>query len=335
MIAETFPPARQSAPGSTPVPVASDEIFLVEQPEILDAESLHERYQHLRSESEKLVEQGRLQVALDYLQQAAEVADEIGDEELSAMARCNVAFVAIALGETRGYIGDLRSVLMRNFGAETSFAAAYNLSCAYENLKEYKKSLFYGRIARDRAEAAQSDELLAKSLNQIGNGLVGNSYFQQAVHHYHRSIALMPSRRDGMSMLTRINGAYCLIVLGQTHEGMGQLFSALRWLKNREQLPVYQTWAHIFLCCGYLELGRVRRAWLHGMRAKALAESTGESNTLKSSLFMLGEVERFAGDTGASYEWFAELQRRFYPDDPAMPDLLSVVGVTRVVNLRA
>jgi hypothetical protein len=106
-------------------------------------------------------------------------------------------------------------------------------------------------------------------------------------------------------------------------------------MRRRNALPVFQSWAHLFLAYGYLELSRIDRAWLHAVKAVNLAETTGELSAIKSSMFLLGEVERVGGDSAASVYWFRRMQERFFPDHSKLPAVLSVVGMTRVVNLRA
>lgn len=340
MIAEAQPP-NSAEPAGSPIvglvpPEADGKVSARPAPavEVLDAESAEERYYELRDRSQVLANQGRLDEALAALEESLQVAREIGDENLVATAICNVAGIAIWLGNTTDYVADLRSILMRNFDAETSYRAAYQLSHAFVLRKEFKKALFYGKIARDRALAAADDLYVGRSLNQIGLGLMGDSRFQKAVRHFQDSMFRLGSV-PAVSIGPKVNCAYCLIVLGLVHEGMAQLFSSLRWMKRRNTQPVSQGFAHLFLCCGYLELGRVRRAWTHGMKARELSEETGDFELMKGSLFMLGDVERTAGDNAAAYEWFAEMQRRFYPNDPGMPELMSQVGMTKVVNLKA
>lgn len=341
MIAEAHPPNTAEPAGSTVVGLFRPDADTKASPpaptaQVLDAESAEERYFELRDRSQLLAEQGRLEDALAALERALGVAQEIGDETLVATARCNVAGIAILLGRIDEHVGDLRSILMRGFDAETSYRAAYHLAHAYELQKEFKKSLFYSKIARDRAQAAGDELFVARSLNQIGNGLVGESHFQKAVRCYLESMGLLKKNQlEALGVPPTISCAYCMIVLGQVHDGMGQLFSALRQLQRSGASVIDEAWAHLFLCFGYSELGRYRRAWTHGFRAHELAETTGDYGAVKSALFLLGEVERCAGDFEASYEWFAEMQRRFYPDNPDMPQLLSCVGMTRVVNLRA
>ena len=342
MIAEAQPPNSAESAGSPVVRFFPQKTetktpaSIAPAVEVLDAESAEERYYKLRDRSQVLAEQGRLEEALAALEESLLVAKEIRDEGLIATARCNVAYVAIRLGKIDEQIGDLRTILMRGYDAETSYRAAYHLSHAYERKEEHKKALFYGKVAWERAKAAGDELYVARSLNQIGNGLVSDSRFQEAVRCFLEALGLL--RQNGLRALSippRISCAYCMIVLGQVHQGMGELLSALRQLRRAEGSATDEAWAHLYLCFGYNELERYRRAWRHGIRAHELAEATGDFGAIKISLFLLGEVERCAGDHQASYEWFAEMQRRFYPGNPELPQLMSRVGMTRVVNLRA
>ncbi len=296
--------------------------------------TLRERYESLRDKSRIEVEAGRFEEALVLVQDALGLAESLGDEELIAMARCNVAALALATGKPGDHIADLRSILMRNYDVMTSFMAAYNLCYAYELKKEFKKALFYGRIARDRARAADSPEHLATSYNQIGNSLLAGSYFSEAREHYEKGLALLPDQLSYVTVPTQFNLGYCMIMLGEVREGFSRLFRCLRWLRPR-QMRSMQVWAHLFTCAGYLELGKVRRAWIHGRKALAFAYETGEQDAIKMSLFMMGEVERSGGDIDAAYGYFAKVQQRFFPDQEEVPALLSVVSMAKVVNLRA
>ncbi len=296
--------------------------------------TLRERYSTLRDKSRAEVEAGRFEEALVLVQEALGLAELLGDDELVAKARCNVAAVALTIGKPGDHIADLRSILMRNYDVMTSFMAAYNLCYAYELKKEFKKALFYGRIARDRAEAADSPEHLATSYNQIGNSLLADSYFQEAREHYEKGLALLPDQLSYVTVPTQFNLGYCMIMLGEVREGFSLLFRCLRWLRPR-QMRSMQVWAHLFTCAGYLELGKVRRAWVHGRKALAFAYETGEQEAIKMSLFMMGEVERSGGDIDAAFGYFSKVQQRFFPDHEEAPALLSVVSMAKVVNLRA
>lgn len=302
--------------------------------DILPAEAPRERFDRLRDEARHEVQAGRLQHALSLLEEALKVARAMGDARLEALAECNRAAVAITTGEILEHVPRLRTILMHNHGIDTSFAAAYNLAQAYELQKDHKKSLFYARIARDRALAADNSDFLAKSHTRLGLSLLGESHFTEACEHFEASLELLGTAPNSFSVSPRISLGYCLIILGRPREGMGMLYSSLRWLRRRGE-KIFQTWAHLFLGCGHLELGRVRDAWLHVRKALTLAETMGDDEATKSALFMLGEVERTAGDTQAAYACFKRMQEQFFPDEPDYAELLSVVGVAQVVNLRA
>lgn len=294
---------------------------------------LRQLFDQLRAEGRQAAEKGDLERAFELVDRSVEVARRMEDPEALALATCNRGAVAIMMGRFEE-LADLRAVLVRNWSVETSFIAAYNLSHAYELRKEFKKALFYAQVARDRAEGAGRSDYLANSLNQIGNCLLGDSYFQQAADEYQRALCLMPAQTSLVSTASTTNRSYCMLVMGRKREPFGQLFRSLRWLRRRG-LHLYETWPHLFLCYGYLELGRLRRAYVHGKKALAIAERTGEYDAKKNALFLLAEVEKAAGETGAAYELLVSMQREFYPNDSHLAELMSVVEMKQLVNLRA
>ena len=93
--------------------------------------------------------------------------------------------------------------------------------------------------------------------------------------------------------------------------------------------------ARIDLCYAHLELGRFETAERHGRRGLELAERIGESDWIKNALYLLGEVAVLAGADGRAYAWFHELQRRYYPAQSHLPDLLLSVDIRKLINLRA
>ena len=168
--------------------------------EVLPSEQPRERFDRLRGEARRQIQAGHLQAALDLLEEALGVARQIGDPRLQALAECNRAAVAITTGQILEHVPRLRDILMRNHGADTSFAAAYNLAQAYESQKHYKKSLFYARIARDRALACENRDFLAKSHSQLGLSLLGESHFQEARHHFETSLEMFGAEMGSISV---------------------------------------------------------------------------------------------------------------------------------------
>ena len=67
----------------------------------------------------------------------------------------------------------------------------------------------------------------------------------------------------------------------------------------------------------------------------ALAEEIGEVDLIKNALYLSGQVAVLLDDEARGREIFAELQRRFYPGQPFLADLLVNVDVRPLINLRA
>ncbi len=292
----------------------------------------HRSYERLRDDARQAVEAGRLAEALGLLEQALERAVEREDENLVDLAVCNRSAVLISLGRLQEVLSPLRQILVRNRDARTCALAAYNLSRAHEYGKEYKKGLFYGRIARDRAMAI--GWLVAGSHNQIGNCLMHDSRFEQAAAEYRQALELLSEEPNVLRAMVLANLGYCQMMLGELRAGVSLSFKALRWFR-RFGARLYEIWPHLDLCYAYLELGRLRRAREHGRRALAYAEQTGEVGRIKTALFLLGETERCAGDLEAAWEHISRLQESFYPDSPQVADLMLAVGMRQVVHLRA
>lgn len=320
------------APGPATAGVAAEPaVAAAELPE--DLAALQQQFDELRAAGRQAAEAGDLERAFALVDRSVAVARRLEDPEALALATCNRGAVAIMMGRF-DELADLRAVLVRNWSVETSFIAAYNLSHAYELRKEFKKALFYAQVARDRAEGAGRSDYLANSLNQVGNCLLGDSYFEEAAQEYQRAQCLMPAEPSLVKVASTTNRSYCMLVMGRKREPFGQLFRSLRWLRRRG-LHLYETWPHLFLCYGYLELGRLRRAFQHGTQALKIAERTGEYDAKKNALFLLAEIEKAAGETEAAYELFVSMQREFYPDHSDFAELMSVVEMKQLVNLRA
>ena len=289
-------------------------------------------YQQLRDEGQRAVEAGRLAEALELFGKSLERAHERDNEGQADLAVCNRSAVLVSLGRQQEVMSPLRQILVRNRDARTCALAAYNLSRAHEGNKEHKKGLFYGRIARDRALAI--DWLVAESHNQIGNCLMNDSRFKQAAAEYRRALELFSDEPSVMRALVLANLGYCLMMLGRIRSGARLSFEALRCFR-RFGARVYEVWPHLDLCYAYLELGRFRRAREHGRQALAVARETGETGRTKTALYLLGDVERTAGDLDAAWEYFSELQESFYPESPEVTELMLAVGMRKVVHLRA
>jgi Tfp pilus assembly protein PilF len=291
-------------------------------------------YEVLRSAAAAAVEAGRLEEALRLLDAAAEQAGRGSDPELEDRARCNRAALAITLGELDGPLPELRRILMANRSVEAAFLAAYNIARVYELRKEHKKGLFYAQIARDRANVLRHDEWLGGALNQIGNFQVAESHFTEGAAAYRRALALLPASGSEHRSTVGANLGYCALMEGQLDRGLELLYQSLRRAR-REGWRRLEMVVHLDLCYGLMERHRLAFAWKHGNRGLALAEEIGEPDPIKNGLFLLGELAVMAGEPERGHRYFGDLQRRFYPDQPYLPDFLASVDVRRMINLRA
>ena len=293
-----------------------------------------QEYEQRRARGLAALDQGRLAEALDEFAAALALAREHCDQELVDRALCNRAAVAISLGDVDAPMPELREILVRNLCADNCALAAYNIARAYELRKQPKKSLFYARIARDRAEQAGNSQRLAAANNQIGNALLADSFFEEAAVSYRRALSLVPEGFADWQLICLANLGYCEVVRERRRNGLRLLYRVLRAARAR-RLRRLEMIASLDLCFAHLDgddLGRARR---HGERGRALAEEIGEVDWIKNAYYLLGEVAVLEGNGDEARTCFGELQRRFYPDQPYLPDFLVGVDVRKMINLRA
>lgn len=284
--------------------------------------------------AEAAKEAGRLRDALTAYGEALAIAERHGEVELIDRAFCNLAAVAIALGEGEDPVSKLREILLRGGSRVSSFLAANTIARACELRRENTKGLFYARIAQDRAMALGRPEWLATACNQIANLLLADSHFEEATAAYRKALTFVPDAESLRQHVYLANLGYCELVLGHFNAGLSILYRCLRRARRRgwRQLEMI---SRTDLCYGHLELGRYETALHHGRRGLELAESIGESDWIKNALYLLGEVAVLNGNAGRAYAWFHELQRRFYPAQERLPEFLLSVDIRKLINLRA
>src|SRR6185436_10395450 len=246
-------------------------------------------YELHRRRAEAAVEAGRLAEALTHLSAALQAARVFGDSELVDFALCAEAALAIELGEVEGPVPDLREIVLRNGNAEICALAARAIARAYELRKDHRKSLFYARVARDRAEQAKSAERLAAANNQIGNALLAQCVFEEAAESYRRALCTIPAERTEWRLICTANLGYCELLQGKLRSGLRRIYSTLREAR-RQGLRRVEMIARIDLCYAHLELRRYRDAERYGARGLALAEEIGEVDLIKNALYLSGQV---------------------------------------------
>ena len=288
-----------------------------------------EAFEELRA----LVELGRLEEAREGIERELAQARRKGDERRVDGMVCALAAVAIQLGRGDAEPPRLREILLRNGDAANCRLAAYNISIHYQFARNYKKSLFYARIACERAVQLGRADWIAYSRNQLGNALLGESFIDQACREYEAAIELIPYSGVWRARILN-NLGYCRVLQKRFAEGYSCLYESLRLLR-RFAAERYQVLPRLDLCFAHLETGRYEHARRQGAAAFALAETMGDSEAMKNALYLLGETANLSGDTERASGYFTRLQRDYFPDSPYLPGFLLAVDVRKLVNLHA
>lgn len=291
-------------------------------------------FEDLRRQARAARDQGRLDDSADYLEQAIAWAERHGDDRLLDLAFCGWSAVSIELRRGEDTVPRLREVLMRNGDDESCFLAAYTVARSYELRQDYRKALFYARLAKDRAGRLDNPQWLASSHNLMGNLQLAQSYFDEACDEYALALEQLDQEPRLRHALILDNLGYCAIIQGDHRRGFDLLFRSLRCLR-RLKAPRYQALPQSALCYAYMEIERWPSAVRHGLAALRLAERYDDRHTIKNCLYLLGEAYHLQGNLLAGRRMFDRLQTEYYPDTEHLADLLSVIDVRSLVNLRA
>jgi tetratricopeptide (TPR) repeat protein len=291
-------------------------------------------FEEIKQRAQSAVDCGQLEGAEALIEQALDWARQNGTGDQVDHAICNRAAIAIQLGRGDGELPNLREILMRSGNLENCRLAAYHISLFYEFCKNFKKSLFYARIARDRAELLGVPDWLAVSHNQIGNALLGESFVAEACLEYQRALDLMPGEAGVGRALILQNLGYCRILEQRFDEGYELLYQSSRQLR-RLGAEHYETLINLDLCFAHLETGRFGHARRRGLAALRLAEKGGQHDAAKNALYLLGEAANLSGDAETARSYFSRLQRDFFPEAGYLPGFLLAVDVRKLINLHA
>jgi len=291
-------------------------------------------FEELKSRGEKAVRAGHLEEAQDLFDQALTWAREQGEQPQVDLGICNRAAVVIEMGRGDGEVPHLREILVRNVDPFICQLAAYNISRHYELTKNYKKSLFYARIALERAGVLGRRDWLASSHNLIGNTLLAESHIDQASREYEKALELASQEPTVARGQILDNLGYCRSLQGRHGEAYRLLYESLRTLRQFGAQR-YEISVRLDLCFAHLETGRYRHSHRHGMAALELAEAVEDRASVKNALYLLGEVANLSDDLAAARGYFSRLHREFFPEAGYLPEFLLAVDIRKLVNLHA
>jgi tetratricopeptide (TPR) repeat protein len=290
-------------------------------------------FEEFRSLWRRSIEQGNLEEAEEIIHRAHAWALVNGDERLVDNVVCSLAAVVIHLGRGDAEVPRLREILMRSYDAGNCRMAAYYISIHYAFSRNYKKSLFYARIACDHARQEGRTDWIAYTTDQLGNALLGESHIDEACRKYETAVSLVPGPSVWRARMLN-NLGYCRVLQERFAEGYSSLYECLRLLR-RFSSERYQVLPYLDLCFADLETGRYPQARRHGVAAIELAEKFGDADGIKNALYLLGETANLMGETETAGSYFSRLQQDYYPDAPYLPSFLLTVDVRKMVNLHA
>ncbi|HEY9421583.1 MAG TPA: tetratricopeptide repeat protein [Thermoanaerobaculia bacterium] len=291
-------------------------------------------FEELRGRGEKAVHAGQLEEAEACFSQALDWAREHGEPWQIDLGTCNRAAVVIELGRGESELPRLREILLRNANPQNCQLAAYNISRFYELTKNYKKSLFYARIALERAEVLERRDWMASTHNRIGNVLLAESFVDEACQRYETALGLMAEGPSVWRARILDNLGYCRILQRRHDEGYRLLYESLAILRNHGT-ERYQVSTLLDLSFAHLETGRYTYARRRGTLALRLAEQTGQTDAVKNALYLLGEAANLSGDSEAAREYFTRLHQDFFPEASYLPGFLMTVDIRKLINLHA
>ncbi len=141
----------------------------------------------MEREGKRCVDNGELKRALYFFEKALKWAQENASQELIDRAYCNWAAVAISIGEGREVAAKLRKILFRYSDTTNRFLASYNLARLNELEKNFRKSIFYAKIALQEAQKLNNLEWIASSYNQIANAQLALGKTKEAIITYQKA----------------------------------------------------------------------------------------------------------------------------------------------------
>lgn len=294
------------------------------------------RYEQLRNAGNEAMQRGDFRSAEVAYGRALKLAETFDDGELGDLAYCNWASIKIELREEMDdVLAALRKLLLSSDVPGNCRLAAYHISRIYELRGEPKKGLFYARIARDRTSQLENPDpaSIAANHNQIGNFLVADSRFEEALAEYQRALDVQPDTRSYRVSAFRQNAGYCHLMLGRPKQAFHLLYQSLRAFRRLGAAPLLAL-NHLDLAYAYLEVGRPRPAIRHSQKALSLAQQFNDEPNVKNALYLLGEAWHQSGDDDVARRHFERLAD-CYDGLPFIADFLLSVDVRQLINLRA
>ncbi|HEV8267900.1 MAG TPA: hypothetical protein VGR00_06695, partial [Thermoanaerobaculia bacterium] len=218
----------------------------------------------LREKALPLLSTGAFAEALALYDEALVLARQTRDDVFVDWIYACRAAAAVESGGADEVLVELKRVLLRTSDAATAFRASYSAARVYELRRDFKKALFYNRIARQHASRLDDVLLFAGAEKQGGTFLTLESRFDDAAEAYRHALELTAPPApvpEIFRALLKDELGYCLISLDRTEEGLALVHESLDTLE-REGAGQSPNVAYLLmdLCFGYLKLDRYAEA---------------------------------------------------------------------------
>ncbi len=300
-----------------------------------DPLSARQQAEALRADALALLEKGDFDEALALYDRALEHARESAEPAFIDWIYVCRAAAAAERGPADEELLELKRILLRAGDPQTAFRAAYTGAGIYELRRDYRKALFYNRIARQRAEQLGEALLVSGSENQLGNIQVADSRFEEAAQAYERALS---AGGGGVispifEAVTRDNLGYCRLAADRIAEGLELVHGAFDFLES-EKATAFTVVPLMDLCFGYLKCDRFAEARYFGEAGMARCAASGDPSLEKNFLYLLGESCHLGGDVDAAQGYFDRLAA-LYPEFRNLRAYLEVFDFRNVINLRS
>jgi tetratricopeptide (TPR) repeat protein len=289
-------------------------------------------YAELRRQALAAAERGDLASSAERWREAAAAAQAHGCRDLADQAVASRWAALIELGEGSGAPAELRRILMAAHDPLSRFLAAYTLARVLELQRDWKKALFYARIAAQNAPALTPVRQSA-SQNLMGNLLLAESRVEEALACYGSAFALMPESDALWRARILDNLGYCRALQGAHQDALRLLWESLRIYRGLA-VPRYEITCRLALAYTHLQTDRWWLAERHARIAVEHATAVGDLSALRNALYLQGAAAQLAGDLDRARASFRELDR-LYGAGSELAELMVHLDLRQLVNLRA
>lgn len=279
---------------------------------------------------------GNVDASLAAYDESLSLSRRTGDDAFVDWIYACRAAAAAESGPASDELVELKRILLRGRDARTAFRAAYTAARIYELRRDYRKALFYNRIACQHADELGDGLLAVGCANQSGTLLVVDSRFDEAADAYRRALELSADA-PGVPVLYRAlvkdNLGYCLIASDRVPEGLDLVHEALGTIEGLGATS-QTVFPLLDLCFGYLKANRFEEARYFGEEGLERSGLGADPTVEKNLLYLLGEACHLSGDAPAAEGYFDRLAS-LYPEFRNLRAYLDVFDFRNVINLRS